>query len=289
VDDHEREALLNSLNEEECRTLYWLCRGLSRTEMAQRLFVSESAVYYRLAKIWEKLDIDHLERHVRLHVLVQDFCPLVLNRVEDPEHDCKRRGTAGEDAAEEEAPSPETIETVKEDEETGLIPITQSIVRRPKRDSDDHPPIVIDYQDNPAPPRAPRWLAPALLGIAFLFGVVAVLLVLNLTRQPARQVVVVTSTLAPTQRSGETATPDVRPGSIPTKRIVLDDILPRLTAALRVGAPLVGKCVLVALRGTLWVLGGIGVLAVAALALVDPVLIAVTEDGYWVEIDRWLV
>ena len=69
------------------------------------------------------------------------------------------------------------------------------------------------------------------------------------------------------------------------KRIVLDDVLPRLTAALRVGAPLVGKCVLVALQGTLWVLGGIGMLA--TVALLDPVLIAVTEDGYWVEIDRW--
>ena len=71
------------------------------------------------------------------------------------------------------------------------------------------------------------------------------------------------------------------------KRIVLDDVLPRLTAALRVGAPLVGKCVLVALQGTLWVLGGIGMLA--AVVLIDPVLIAVTEDGYWVEIDRWEV
>jgi hypothetical protein len=186
--------------------------------MAQRLFVSESAVYYRLAKIWEKLDIDLLERHVRLHVLVQDFCPLVLDRVEDPEHDCKRTSTAGEDAAEEEAPSSETIETVKEDEETGLIPITQSIVRRPKRDYDGQPPIVIDYPGDPAPPRARRWLAPALLGIAFLLGVVAVLLVLNLTRQPTQQVVVVTSTLAPTRRSGETATPDVRLVSIPTER-----------------------------------------------------------------------
>jgi len=217
VDDHEREALLDSLNEDECRTLYWLCRGLSRADMAQRLFVSESAVYYRLAKIWEKLDIDLLERHVRLHVLVQDFCPLVLDRVEDPEHDCKRMGKAREDAVEEEAPSPETIETVKEDEETGLIPITQSIVRRPKRDPNDQPPIVIDYPGNPAPPHARRWLAPALLGIAFLLGVVAVLLVLNLTRQPSQQVVVVTSTLAPTQRSGETATPDAHLGSIPTE------------------------------------------------------------------------
>ncbi len=69
------------------------------------------------------------------------------------------------------------------------------------------------------------------------------------------------------------------------KRIVQDDVLPRLTTALRVGAPLVGKCVLAALKGTLWALGGIGMLA--AVALVDPVLIAVTEDGYWVEIDRW--
>ena len=28
--------------------------------------------------------------------------------------------------------------------------------------------------------------------------------------------------------------------------------------------------------------------AIGAVALVDPVLIAVTEDGYWVEIDRWM-
>jgi hypothetical protein len=27
---------------------------------------------------------------------------------------------------------------------------------------------------------------------------------------------------------------------------------------------------------------------VASVAILDPILIAVTEDGYWVEIDRWV-
>ena len=49
-------------------------------------------------------------------------------------------------------------------------------------------------------------------------------------------------------------------------------------------APLVLSGVLFILKGAVVVLGVCGVLAVVAL---DPVLIAVTEDGYWVEIDRW--
>ena len=42
------------------------------------------------------------------------------------------------------------------------------------------------------------------------------------------------------------------------------------------------SAVVAVLAMPLFLIGGIG-----ALVLVDPVLIAVTEDGYWVEIDRW--
>jgi len=39
--------------------------------------------------------------------------------------------------------------------------------------------------------------------------------------------------------------------------------------------------------GALIAVPGILILGLGALALVDPVLVAVTEDDYWVEIDRW--
>ena len=50
-------------------------------------------------------------------------------------------------------------------------------------------------------------------------------------------------------------------------------------------APLVLKGLLGVLGAAATVIGFCGVLAVVAL---DPVLIAVTEDGHWVEVDRWM-
>ena len=48
------------------------------------------------------------------------------------------------------------------------------------------------------------------------------------------------------------------------------------------GAKVVGIAVAVMVAVPLLLVGAVG-----ALALADPVLIAVTEDDYWVEIDRW--
>ena len=62
---------------------------------------------------------------------------------------------------------------------------------------------------------------------------------------------------------------------------------PELTAFLPVAARALGIAVL-----SLAAISAAAVMAVAAalvvgVAMVDPILIAVTEDGYWIEIDRW--
>ena len=54
----------------------------------------------------------------------------------------------------------------------------------------------------------------------------------------------------------------------------------------RTAAPVVGQ-VLLGLAGLLVMAVGGLALVLTALASVDPCLVVVTEDGYWIEIDRW--
>jgi len=72
--------------------------------------------------------------------------------------------------------------------------------------------LVLQYR--PPPQRLPRWIGPALLDIAFLLGVVAVLLTLNLLRQPTETlVIVVTPTHAPTSAPNEPRQNNDDPGA----------------------------------------------------------------------------
>ena len=64
----------------------------------------------------------------------------------------------------------------------------------------------------------------------------------------------------------------------------LSAALARASSIRALGPPLL-KCLEITAKGALAVLTFSGILL--TMALVDPVLIAVTEDGYWVEIDRW--
>jgi len=192
VDDRERIARLDSLSELECQTLYWLCRGFTRVEMADELCISESTVYKRMAGVWQKTGVDHLSGTQRLQALVQEFCPLILERVEDPERDCQQRTTATRIPDLE--PDQETVEMVEEDEQNGIIPITQAIATRQSDQHSKQDIIVIPVDDKVPPTVLPPWLVPALL------GAVIVLLAMNLLRQPQPQqpqVVGPTATLAP--------------------------------------------------------------------------------------------
>ena len=192
MDDRERIARLDSLSELECQTLYWLCRGLTRVEMAEKLYISESTVYNRLAGVWQKTGVDHLSGTQRLQALVQEFCPLILERVEDPERECQQR--SGVAYIPDLEPDQETIDIVEEDEQNGIIPITQAIATRQSDQYSKRDIVVIPASDQPPPRRLPPWLVPALL------GAVIVLLAMNLLRQPQPQqpqVVGPTATLAP--------------------------------------------------------------------------------------------
>ena len=78
------------------------------------------------------------------------------------------------------------------------------------------------------------------------------------------------------------------PALTPQLRSTLKMAVGVLGAAAVALAPLVGAMVV----GALAVLGITLVAALAipfvlGVALLDPILVAVTEDGYWVEIDRW--
>jgi len=211
VDDRERIARLDSLSELECQTLYWLCRGLTRVEMADELCISESTVYKRMAGVWQKTGVDHLSGTQRLQALVQEFCPLILERVEDPERDCQQR--SGVSHIPDLEPDQETVEIVEEDERNGIIPITQAIATRQSNQDSRQDIIVIPVNDESRRKPLPPWLVPALL------GAVIVLLAMNLlrTQEPvAPEVLVVTATQPPATATEAVAQSADQPTTEPT-------------------------------------------------------------------------
>lgn len=75
--------------------------------------------------------------------------------------------------------------------------------------------------------------------------------------------------------------------------IVVEQALEALASTLKKHAPVLGRLLL---SGGTAVLTGIALVALAAVlaapavigvALSDPCLVVVTEDGYWIEVDRW--
>ena len=185
---------LDSLTPAECRVLYWVCHGLPRKEIAEKLFVAERTVLYHIGHIYEKLDLVHLGRTERQHALALQFCPLVLQRVKDPEKDCAR---SRED---EQEPEPEpsalalALADTDEDAEAGYLP------KKGGARGLTPPMSPTVYIEPPLPGTRPwwvSWLAPVLLVGVFLLGMVVVLLAMNLFWRPGPVTVVATATPAP--------------------------------------------------------------------------------------------
>jgi hypothetical protein len=63
----------------------------------------------------------------------------------------------------------------------------------------------------------------------------------------------------------------------------------RAKAGAVASAPIIGHALAVGGKALLWAAGAaaVGTLMIAATALSDPCLVIVTDDGYWLEVDRW--
>jgi DNA-binding CsgD family transcriptional regulator len=214
MDDQDVVAGLNSLTPAECRVLFWVCQGLPRKRIAEKLFVTERTVHFHVGNIYEKLGLVRLGRTERSHVLHQRYCPLLLERVRDPEQD--RGRSRGEEEPEEEPSELALIlSDADEDDERGYLPLTGTAV----------PMIIPDRLPPGPPPIWPSWLGPVLLVCAFMLVVVVVLLALNLFWEPQPVAVVVTATpgltqavaqAAPTARATWTMPPSSTPAPSPT-------------------------------------------------------------------------
>ena len=176
TDEHEREAL-QRLTTSECQVLYWICQGLPCKAIAQKLVIAERTVYFHLANIYEKLEIQHLSRSQRRLILGQLYCPILREQVADPEHDCLRRRQPDKEPPTE--PPEETLAIVKKDEELGIIPIQRALmvvedtpIQRPEPD------IIVIKPPPPDRGRTPRRF-PALAIIALALVVIVVAWVLN--------------------------------------------------------------------------------------------------------------
>jgi len=84
------------------------------------------------------------------------------------------------------------------------------------------------------------------------------------------------------------ATPSARLSAVQRHVVSVARALPPMAAAVERSAlrllPVLGWLLIAAVRALLCGLAAV----VAALVLVDPCLVVVTEDGWWLEVDRWL-
>ncbi len=85
------------------------------------------------------------------------------------------------------------------------------------------------------------------------------------------------------------ATPPTRSSAARRHAVAMARALPPMAVAVEHSAlrllPVLGWLLIAAVRAALLGLAAV----VAALVLVDPCLVVVTEDGWWLEVDRWVV
>ena len=79
---------LQGLTVAECSVLYWRCRGLSCQDVADQRSTTVGAVHFHLGNIYDELHLSDLTKHQRQLQLAQDYCPVLLETVKDPETDC---------------------------------------------------------------------------------------------------------------------------------------------------------------------------------------------------------
>ena len=247
MEEYERRVRLVALNAEELETLRLLCSGMQRQDVADKLIIAASTVYYRLGRIAEKLKIDHLDQSERNAVLFRDYCPLVLES-EDTDGGATdgpsvRGGGSPVDTGH--PPQAQGAEVRYTSEESGASPGEESVEAGAsgdgaraglKQSAEDAPDSVegdfVDIDHGPdnggvrrdiLPPiqlhtrrtRTTDSLRRPIIVASVLLCVVAVLLALNLFR-PARdtqpRVVVVTATSGPTVPATEAVQTDAHPG-----------------------------------------------------------------------------
>jgi hypothetical protein len=178
VSAEEAQQFLRDLTITECQVLYWFCQGLTPPQIAEKLFMSPRSVFGHMENIYPTLCIDDLQRSQRYHALNRLYCPLLEERVADPETDCeklskRRRGRRRK-------PKGNVALTIWRDVQAGLIPLqreTDSMVPLPEWDEDSEWPSIIEV----LPAQRPRWRDPLLLLLGALTGAALLIVGLRVT------------------------------------------------------------------------------------------------------------
>ena len=181
---------LDSLTVAECRVLYWRCQGLKCADVARKLFITERTVYFHLTNVYIKLGLEGASSSERQLALGQTYCPLLQERIQDPETDCQKARQSDKEPVPE--PDEAVLALVLYDDQMGLVPVGST-----GDDGGPKPPTRVKPADIIVLP--PKRRVPPVLWVVLgiVVGVVAVLVLRQLPPQGER-IVYVTQPPAPT-------------------------------------------------------------------------------------------
>lgn len=118
------EIKLRELSQRQCQILYLVCSGKTYKEVAAEIRYGEDLVTAEMSRIYRTFGLTQKKRTDKRRILEDMICPLHLQRVEDPQTDCR------EQLIEINAPPPDPadIQEVREDAKMGLIPLSGKMV-----------------------------------------------------------------------------------------------------------------------------------------------------------------
>jgi len=118
------ESKLRELTQRQCQILYWVCQGLTFKEVAAKIGYGEDLVTAEMSRIYGAFGLTQQRRNVKRRILEDVVCPLHIQRVANPEMDCRERVIE----VNAPAPDPNTVREVIEDAEKGLIPLKGALI-----------------------------------------------------------------------------------------------------------------------------------------------------------------
>lgn len=134
-DSIDYESKLRDLTQRQCEILYWVCQGLTLKETAQKIGFGEDLVTAEMSRMYDLFGLKKERKNAKRRKLEQTICPLHLQRVSNPELDCRERVIE----VNAPPPDPETIGEVREDVQMGLIPLYGAMIRVPPPPPDTEP------------------------------------------------------------------------------------------------------------------------------------------------------
>lgn len=177
------ESKLRDLSQRQCQILYWVCQGLTFKEVAAKIGYGEDLVTAEMSRIYRVFGLTQQRRNLKRKILEETICPLHLQRVSEPETDCRERVIE----VNAPPPDPDEIREVREDVQNGLIPLKGALVRvepRPEARREQRTGALAVRGEYPflppaPPPKENRWVW-ILVGILSTLLIIACLLIAGL-------------------------------------------------------------------------------------------------------------